>query len=186
MEELLKRKKQLNIVVFIYLGIFVVGMLFSFLATYFIENCTSNQAFKIFVLPLLVLFIANYFLLIIFFMTYSKASLPEIPKWWFLFYVSMFIPYINYFVPLALCLFFLIKEASNKEKLFIIIVNFIPLITSRFFRYLVYHILINEITDKILLMDLNLFLNELVNWVIILLLVGKLLSIKEKPIKEYP
>ena len=179
MEKLILRSKQFNIVKTIYLCIFFIGVCFSFLASYLIENLNSDQVFKIFLIPIFILFIVTIFLLLIFFMTYSNEKKSNLPKWWFLFYVSMFIPYIRYFVPYVIFILFLGKEISVKNKVILGIMNFLPLILKKIINIVIYKFLLNFISDKVLLMDLNLLLCEIINWVLIGFIISKIVKIEE-------
>ena len=183
MENLITRKNQFCLLAGIYLAVAFLGTLFTFITSYFVVNLESEQTFKFCFLPVTILFIAVNFLLVIFFMDYSKFKLEQIPSWWFLFYISFFIPYFNHFVPLILFLVFLGKDTSTKNKVIISILNFIPFFSQKLIRLLISVVLKKQITDKIVLMSLNYFLQESVKWIIIMIILNKIIDI-EKEAKE--
>ena len=117
-------------------------------------------------------------------MDYSKFKFEKLPSWWFLFYISLFIPYLRYFVPLVLFFIFIGKKIDIKNKVIIGILNFIPFFSEKIIRKFVYEIVEKNITDKVLLMDLNFFLQEIIKWIIIIIIINKLVNLEEKK-KEF-
>ena len=180
---IITRKNQFSLFAGIYLIVAFLGTVFTFVTSYFVVNLESEQTFKFCIMPAEILFIVVNFLLVIFFMDYSKYKLKEMPSWWFLFYVSLFVPYFNHFAPLILFLLFLGKDTNTRNKVIISILNFIPFFSAKLVRLLVYGVLKNLITDKIVLMSLYYFLHEAVKWIIIMIILNKLINI-EKEAKE--
>ncbi len=184
MENLIKRKNQFRLIISIYLIVILIGTLFSFITSYFVENLDTSQAIKIFILPVLVLFIAVNFMFLIFFMDFSKFKFENIPTWWFLFYISLFIPYFNYFIPLILFFIFLGKNIDKKNKVIFGLLNFIPFFAEKIIQKIIYKVVENYITDKILLMDLNFFLQQTIKWIIIYIIINRLVNLENNK-KEF-
>ena len=101
-----KRSRDFRTVSIIYLIILFLGLILSFLASYYVQNGDSNLVFKIFMIPVGILYIVICFLLLLFLIEYSNNKFTEVPKWWIVFYISVFIPYFQYFIPLVLFLVF--------------------------------------------------------------------------------
>lgn len=184
MENLIKRKNQFRLIISIYLIVILIGTLFSFITSYFVENLNTSQTFKIFILPVLVLFIAVNFMFLIFFMDFSKFKFENIPTCWFLFYISLFIPYFNYFIPLILFFIFLGKNIDKKNKVIFGLLNFIPFFAEKIIQKIIYKVVENYITDKILLMDLNFFLQQTIKWIIIYIIINRLVNLENNK-KEF-
>ncbi len=176
MDVLKSRKKQLSLSISIYLTLIFLRLVFLFLSSYYVENLTSEQVFKFFMIPVFILFVITCFLLVIFFMDYSKEKFVEIPKWWFLFYLSLFIPGGRYIIPLLLFCIYLGEKIPIKTKRIIVVLNFLPWIFNWVIKYFIFKVLINQISDKVLLMGLYYFVNELIKWVLGLMIIKLLIE----------
>ena len=171
-----KRSRDFRTVSIIYLIILFLGLILSFLASYYVQNGDSNLVFKIFMIPVAILYIVICFLLLLFLIEYSNNKFTEVPKWWIVFYISVFIPYFQYFIPLVLFLVFCARGINLKKLIFIGIANFIPFILNDPIRIFVYEILKNHISDKVLLLDLYIFLKETVFWIFKIILINLIVS----------
>ena len=179
MENLIKRKNQFRLIISIYLIVLLIGTVFSFITSYFVENLNTSQVFKFFLIPVVILFTAVNFMYLIFFMDYSKLKFESIPNWWFLFYISLFIPYLSYFIPLVLFFIFLGKNIDIKNKIIIGALNFVPFIFGKIIKELIYGIPKEENFDKVLLLDSNIFLQETVKWIIVFIIINKLINLEK-------
>ena len=171
-----KRSRDFRTVSIIYLIILFLGLILSFLASYYVQNGDSNLVFKIFMIPVAILYIVICFLLLLFLIEYSNNKFTEVPKWWIVFYISVFIPYFQYFIPLVLFFVFCARCINLKKLIFIGIANFIPFILNDPIRTFVYEILKNHISDKVLLLDLYIFLKETVFWICKIILINLIVS----------
>ena len=171
-----KRSRDFRTVSIIYLIILFLGLILSFLASYYVQNGDSNLVFKIFMIPVAILYIVICFLLLLFLIEYSNNKFTEVPKWWIAFYISVFIPYFQYFIPLVLFLVFCARGINLKNLIFIGIANFIPFILNNPIRTFVYEILKNYISDKVLLLDLYIFLKETVFWICKIIIINLIVS----------
>lgn len=171
-----KRNRDFRTVTIVYLIILFFGLILSFLASYYVQNGYSNLVFKVFMIPVAILYIVICFLQLLFLIEYSNKKFSEVPKWWIAFYISVFIPYVQYFVPLVLFLVFCARGINIKKLIFLGFINFIPFILNEPIRTFVYEILKNHISDKVLLFDLYIFFKETVFWICRIILINLIAS----------
>lgn len=180
MKDLIKRKNQFSLVVGLFLGMQFLGVIFSFLASNFVENLNGEQAKKFFFVPVYALFIATIFFLIIFFMEYSKYKLEDVPSWWVIFYLTFFVPRLNYILPLVLLLIFLAKEFSVKNKLIICALNFAPLICTKIVSCVFLLIEESQLTDEDLFIEFYMFIKTAIRFISVILIANKIVSVEQQ------